>query len=1091
MDLVVDQVVELQDVHVAHRDRRRERLAGTAVEQLRLAGRVDQAHTVARLQRHVEETCDLLLARTVEHRGRDLGARGRLEGVLRQLGRPLRVALDLPALLGDPPEVGLQHLAEVHSTGDAERVQDDVDRSSVREERHVLDREDLRDDALVAVTAGELVALGDLALLGDVDHDATVDTRAELVVAVFGVELLDGDDRALLAVRNLQRRVANLAALLVEDRAQQALLGRKLGLALRRDLADEDVAGADLGADADDAALVEILQELRADVGEVTGDLLLAELRIAGVHLVLLDVDRGEGVVLDEVLAEDDRILEVVAFPRHERDEEVLTERQLAVLGGGSVGDDLADLDTLTCGDDDLLVVRRALVGAVELAQVVLLGTALVEHEDDAVCGDLGDDTGLLGGDHVTRVDGGVALHTGSDERRVAAQQRHGLTLHVRAHERALCIVVLEERHQRSRDRHHLARRDVHVADLFRVEQVDLAAGTAGEDAVLAEMPVLLQRSVGLSDDEVALLGCREVVDLVGDLTVDDATVRGLDEAEGVDARERRERTDQADVRAFRGLDRAHAAVVGRVDVTDLDTCAVTAQATGAEGGQAALVGQTRERVVLVHELRQLRRSEELLDRGDDGSHVDQGLRGDRFDVLRGHALADDALHAGQTSADLVLDQLADRADATVAEVVDVVGGETDLGLLTGADPLERLDTRVDAHEVLDRLDDVLDRQNRGGERCFQAELLVDLVTTDLREVVALRVEVEVVQQSTGSLGGDLLARTELAVDVAEGIFLRDDGVLGQGLLDGGEAGELDEDLLAGHAQRLEEHRDRLLALAVDAHADLVALVDLELEPCTTARDDASGDDVLVGRLVGSLVEVDTRRTHELRDDDALGAVDDERSLAGLQREVAHEDRLGLDLTREVVHELGLDVQRSGVGLATLLALLDRVLLRLEVRVRERQLHRLAEVLDRRDLLEDLAETRDLVDVVAAGLLGLGHPGLPVVVPDEPTEGFGLQSQKVWDRQGVGDLGERKTGSSASVLGGGGCGCVASSSQGNNLREPRRASDSFVVRWGCALECSTAADHHMRAGRSERNYQLYVRIHDMASSILDQLRMLR
>ncbi|GAA1136425.1 hypothetical protein GCM10009651_20590 [Microbacterium natoriense] len=31
----------------------------------------------------------------------------------------------------------------------------------------------------------------------------------------------------------------------------------------------------------------------------------------------------------------------------------------------------------------------------------------------------------------------------------------------------------------------------------------------------------------------------------------------------------------------------------------------------------------------------------------------------------------------------------------------------------------------------------------------------------------------------------------------------------------------------------------------------------------------------------------------------------------------------------------------------------------------------------------------------------------------------------------------------------------------------------------------------MRARRSERNYQLYVRFHDMASQILDQFRMLR
>ena len=528
------------------------------------------------------------------------------------------------------------------------------------------------------------------------------------------------------------------------------------------------------------------------------------------------------------------------------------------------------------------------------------------------------------------------------------------------------------------------------------------------------------------------------------------------------------------------------------VDVTDLDAGTVTRETTGAERGQTTLVRQTRERVVLVHELRQLRRSEELLDRGDDGAHVDQGLRRDGLDVLRGHTLADDALHAGQTRADLVLDQLADRADATVAEVVDVVGRETDLGLLAAADALEGLlGAGVQAHQVLDRGHDVLDGQHRRGQRLVETQLVVDLVAADLREVVALRVEVEVVEQRAGSLGGDLLARTQLAVDVAERVFLGDDRVLRERLLDRGVAGELGEDLLAGHAQRLEEDRDRLLALAVDAHADLVALVDLELEPGTTARDDASRHDVLVRRLVGGLVEVDTGGTDELRHDDALGAVDDERALVGLQREVAHEDRLGLDLTREVVHELGLDVQRSGVGLAPLLALLDRVLLRLEVGVRERELHRLAEVLDRRDLLEDLAQTAVLVDVGATGSLGLGHARLPGVVADQPTEGLGLQGEKVWDRQRVGDLGERKTGSSASVLGGGGCGCVASSSQGNNLREPRRASRFLCRQVECALRSSRDADHHMRAGRSERNYQLYARFHDMASAILDQSSTLR
>jgi hypothetical protein len=84
-----------------------------------------------------------------------------------------------------------------------------------------------------------------------------------------------------------------------------------------------------------------------------------------------------------------------VALPRHERDEEVLAERELAVLRRRAVGDDLAGLDAVARRDDDALVVRRALVGAVELAQEVVLRAALVELDRDDVGRDLGDDTGL------------------------------------------------------------------------------------------------------------------------------------------------------------------------------------------------------------------------------------------------------------------------------------------------------------------------------------------------------------------------------------------------------------------------------------------------------------------------------------------------------------------------------------------------------------------------------------------------------------------------------------------------------------------------------------------------------------------------
>jgi hypothetical protein len=132
-------------------------------------------------------------------------------------------------------------------------------------------------------------------------------------------------------------------------------------------------------------------------------------------------------------------------------------------------------------------------------------------------------------------------------------------------------------------------------------------------------------------------------------------------------------RADQADVRAFRRLDRAHAAVVAEVHVADLEAGPLTAETAGAERREAATVGEARQRVDLVHELRQLGGSEELLDGRDHGADVDERLRGDGLDVLGGHALAHHALHAAEADADLVLDQLAHRADAAVGEVVLVV----------------------------------------------------------------------------------------------------------------------------------------------------------------------------------------------------------------------------------------------------------------------------------------------------------------------------------------------------------------------------------------------------------------------------------
>ena len=63
----------------------------------------------------------------------------------------------------------------------------------------------------------------------------------------------------------------------------------------------------------------------------------------------------------------------------------------------------------------------------------------------------------------------------------------------------------------------------------------------------------------------------------------DHLPVRRLYETILVDAGKRSQAADQTDVRSFRGLDRANAAVVRMVDVANVKTGALTAQTAGTE----------------------------------------------------------------------------------------------------------------------------------------------------------------------------------------------------------------------------------------------------------------------------------------------------------------------------------------------------------------------------------------------------------------------------------------------------------------------------------------------------------------------------
>ena len=200
------------------------------------------------------------------------------------------------------------------------------------------------------------------------------------------------------------------------------------------------------------------------------------------------------------------------------------------------------------------------------------------------------------------------------------------------------------------------------------------------------------------------------------------------------------------------------------MDVAHLEAGALARQTAGPEGRQTTLVRHFRERVGLVHELRQLRRPEELANRGHDRLRVDQVVRhGGRHFLVDRHLLLDRALHADQPDAELVLQQLADRAHAAVAEVIDVVDVRRVLAQL---------------EQVLDDLVEVLRVQDLLVERRVQLQLGVQLEPADAREVVLLRVEEHVLEEVPRAVERRRIARPEAAVDLDQRLFVGVDRIL-------------------------------------------------------------------------------------------------------------------------------------------------------------------------------------------------------------------------------------------------------------------------------------------------------------------------
>ena len=342
---------------------------------------------------------------------------------------------------------------------------------------------------------------------------------AFVLLRALAAEDLHVHDGAFDARRAIERSVANVSGLFTEDRAQQLFFRRQRGFALRRHLADQNVARLHGRADADHAALVEIAQEALVDVGNVPRDFLGTELRVARLDFVLLDVNRSVVVLFDQLFADQDGVFEVVPAPWQERDQHVAAKRELAAIRARTVGQHLALLHAVARANQRLLADAGVLVRALELREQVNVrpdfaaqhaGLVGFHAHDHAFGVHLVHDAVAAAHDHRARIARRDALHARAHQRSFAANQRHGLALHVRAHQRAVRVVVLEERNQAGGNRYQLLRRNVNVIHFLAALQHEVA-GLAAVDQFGGDAFLFIERSVGLRHDVAVFFPRREI----------------------------------------------------------------------------------------------------------------------------------------------------------------------------------------------------------------------------------------------------------------------------------------------------------------------------------------------------------------------------------------------------------------------------------------------------------------------------------------------------------------------------------------------------------------------------------------------------
>ena len=212
-------------------------------------------------------------------------------------------------------------------------------------------------------------------------------------------------------------------------------------------------------------------------------------------------------------------------------------------------------------------------------------------------------------------------------------------------------------------------------------------------------------------------------------------------------------------------------------------------------------------------------------------------------------------------------------------------------------------------------------RGNAPGKPVCDVQFFIEFISADLDHVVTAGIEKEVVQMlAHGLVGGDF-AGAQTPVQFDQAVLLALCGILfdgcGDHLIVAENIGDGDVRPEAEGAQK-DGRAD--LSFPVDVHPHDALRILFEFQPGAAVGDDRGFEHFPAGLVLFRLV-IRAGRADQLRNDDALRAVNDKGAVLRHQREIAHKDVLIDDFFLHLIDKAHFYPKRHGIGRVAVAAL--------------------------------------------------------------------------------------------------------------------------------------------------------------------------